>query len=565
LHLGLETVFGTVIPVPQFERHRPKQNPRNDATPNAIAATKQGPSRSLKGVLTVKQFILRHLLSDDQILKKYTGGKGKVPAGDSGKFRAELRAVVLERLILLIVFLDRAKTANVLDDSRNLFDHSAPIKSTRNVLLSVSQDFLQSRSSLVNDLSRIGIAVLYEQTAADELDFFISNLRADLSDGTRLVRLAEVFTGAKLLPNLRLPIKIREDKMHNVRIAIDHFAAAGVDVGQTLPYHIVDGHREMVLKLLLNMVGQYRLSAWLTVDQVSEEIRRLRRSLFCPSRNKVPDVNDDSESFIHSSPTFGTLEDALLQWANVVCNRFGLDIADNSDSWSSGIAICLVVHFYHPTLLPRHEIRGSHQRSAAPVVDHEAGLADDQANVRLVNACMTDLGMPGLMPTCDTLHPPQPKSIVLCLAFLCSRLMASWQEVPACILLQRFYRYHRDRVLWVQKKAAARIIVAAWQRNKADYYAAQRRRFGAAVATIETFFLTRLRRLQQNRIQRAEVVLQAFACRVVARHRYQHRMRRQRAAIKIQCFWRALRTLQAVVRLQSFCRGLLARIQFFVA
>jgi Calponin homology (CH) domain len=216
------------------------------------------------------------------------------------------------------------------------------------------------------------------------------------------------------------------------------------------------------------------------------------------------------------SPSPTTLEEALLQWADVVCGRFGHPVVDFTTSWASGRAVCLLIHFYHPTLLHWHEIRGSRRAYASPsVVVHEFDLENDRANVQLANICMTDLGIPGLMPSCDTSQPPHPKSIILCLAFLCSRLVESRLEVRACVHIQRFYRYHRDRVLWVLKKAAARIIVAAWQHRKADYYA-QRRRYGAAVVTIETFVLAaraalhraRHRRLQEERLQRAALMIQ---------------------------------------------------------
>jgi abnormal spindle-like microcephaly-associated protein len=513
LRLGLETIFGTVIQPHTALQFSPRRHqvPRH-AAPNAIAAAKGPPRSPLK--LALKQFIVQHVLSDDRILAKYTGGKCKVPSGKFGeRYRAEMRAVILKRLLVLVIFLDRAKVANVLEEAPNLFEHSASIKSTRDVLLSICRDFLQSQGDFVKHLSRIGIPVSYRQEAVDELDFFIANLRADLSNGIRLVRLAEVLTGAVLLPKLRLPAVSRLQKMYNVRLALDHLAAAGVNVAQIFPYHVVDGHREMVLKLLWSVVGQCGLSTLLSVEQVTAEIQRLQR-WFSRSHNTVSD-DDDDEPSMPLPPT--TLEEALLQWAYVVCNRFGHPIVDFSKSWASGRAVCLLIHFYHPTLLHRHEIRGSHRANSSPsLVVHEFDLENDRANVQLANVCMADLGIPGLMPSCDTLQPPHPKSIALCLAFLCSRLVESRLEVRACVYIQRFYRYHHDRVLWALKKAAARIIVAAWQRCKADYYAAQRRRYGAAVATIENFVLAtraalhraRHRRLQDERLQRAALLIQ---------------------------------------------------------
>jgi hypothetical protein len=84
---------------------------------------------------------------------------------------AELRAVMLKRVLILVVFLDHAKVDNVLneDGDPNLFDDSSSFKSTKDVLVSICHDFMQMKRRFVGYLSRLGISVSYHQGAVDEV------------------------------------------------------------------------------------------------------------------------------------------------------------------------------------------------------------------------------------------------------------------------------------------------------------------------------------------------------------------------------------------------------------
>ena len=100
--------------------------------------------------ITLKNFIIKRLLIDQEILKKYTKGKCKMPSGKfEKKFRAETRRVVLSRILALIVFLDRAKQANVIENAPHLFILNAEVKSSREVLVSFCRDFLSSEGNIM--------------------------------------------------------------------------------------------------------------------------------------------------------------------------------------------------------------------------------------------------------------------------------------------------------------------------------------------------------------------------------------------------------------------------------
>jgi hypothetical protein len=71
----------------------------------------------------------------------------------------------------MVVSLDHAKVDNVLeeDGDSNLFDDSSSFKSTKDVLVSICRDFMQSKRRFVGYLSRRGISVSYDQGAVDEV------------------------------------------------------------------------------------------------------------------------------------------------------------------------------------------------------------------------------------------------------------------------------------------------------------------------------------------------------------------------------------------------------------
>ena len=125
----------------------------------------------------LKTFIIDRVLSDETVLLKYTKGRCKVPSGKFEKqYRDEMRTLVLYRIVVLVIFLDRMKLENILDKVPRLFMKGAFVKSSQAVLLAVCRDFLSSEGNFMKHLSRIGLTVSYKQDPIDELDFNIKNL-----------------------------------------------------------------------------------------------------------------------------------------------------------------------------------------------------------------------------------------------------------------------------------------------------------------------------------------------------------------------------------------------------
>jgi abnormal spindle-like microcephaly-associated protein len=502
LRLGLEVLFGECI-VPVVSQ----QDSSSVAAP--------GQTRHMSRMkATLKTFIVNRLLSDATVLAKYTKGRCNVPSGKFEKqYRSELRTLVLNRLMTLIFFLDQAKMANVLDKVPRLFAKGSAVKSSRAVLLAVCRDFLSSEGDFIKHLSRIGLTVSYKQDPVDELDFNVTNLATDLRDGVLLTRMTEILTEApvkSLMTALRLPAVSRLQKLHNVNVAISTLKDFGIVVPLDVnAHHIIDGHREMVLKLMWSVIAYCCMSKLLEGNLVEAEISNVIRSN--KARRKVMGLivkqteNELNQANTQDKSPEDILKSLLFRWCQAVCAPFGMKITDFTTSFADGKALCLLVHYYHPSLIRLDEILPTTTDESAELSPEQA-IQNERANSTIASQRVSELGgIPNMLPTSDTSNPPNEKSMLLCLSYLCSRLMESSKEIFATILIQAGYRRYRSKVLLERKRQAASVIFQIWCEHKENYYRSQEQRYSRAVATLENFVITHrhsLARLKRERLQR---------------------------------------------------------------
>ena len=109
-----------------------------------------------------------------------------------------------------------------------------------------------------------------------------------------------------------------------------------------------------------------------------------------------------------------------------------------------------------------------------------------------------------MLPICDSKNPPNEQSMLLCLSYLCSRLMESSREIFATILIQACYRKYRSKVLMEKKIVAATSIFRIWTLYKDNYFRQQEERFKISVATLENFVLSHKHALKQLKKARLE-------------------------------------------------------------
>ena len=594
LRLGLEVIFGEVF---SFEI------PLNeDFAATKYETSKRGQGKSGSQMrFRLQSFITHRVLSDATVLSKYTKGRCKVPSGKFEKeYRAEMRDLVLYRLMLLIFYLDRAKESNILDKVPRLFTKSSTVKSSSQVLLALCRDFLSSEGNFIKHLSRIGLSVSYKQDRLDEVEFHVSNLAVDLRDGVRLTRMAEVVTEVppkSLMRSLRLPAVSRLQKLHNAGVAMTSLKQFGVEIADDIhTHHIVDGHREIVLKLMWSVIAHCCMHKLLLKDQVEQEILNVIRSN--QARRKVegrpaaqnPDSEADQTSLDDLSP-IAVLKSLLFRWCHAVCSCFDYEVTDLTKSFADGKAFCYLVHYYHPSVIKLEEVLPTSNELSSETI-----VSNARKNATMASKRVSDLGgIPNMIPITDPENPPDEKCTLVCLAYLCSRLAESSKEILASILIQAYYRNYR-------KRGAARKIFDAWLRNKNAYYEARKRRFAQAVWMIEEFvsarqgalarlrqirlakelrcdssviiqksarrFLSRLRfnRIKENFLAASRIQLQ-WRC-YIAKQKYIVRVLRRDSAILIQRVWRGYDTrldmkytYNTAVQLQRFMRGFLAKLE----
>jgi abnormal spindle-like microcephaly-associated protein len=471
--------------------------------------------------LALESFIKCRILSDDDTLAKFTKGRCNVPSGIFEKrYKAQMRTLVLSRVMILVFFLDHAKSANILDKVPRLFTVSSAVKSTRDVLVAICRECLSAEGDIIKHLSRIGLEISYVQDPVDEVNFKVTNLATDLRDGVLLTRLAEIVSEISFksfMKSLRLPAVSRLQKKFNINFALSKFR----DVGIVFPddinsHHIMDGHREMVLALMWCIISHCCMTKLLNGSQVEQEIRDVLRS--SSARNKINGsytYSKDQSSLDHidfvarDAMPEDILRRLLLRWSQAVCSSFGLVIENFTKSFEDGRAICLLISYYHPSLLPLnriHLLSSPGDKADRSVLVEKEVLGKERSNWKIAGVAIQELGgIPTMLPVSDSKSPPNEQAMLLCLSYLCSRLMESSKEIFATILIQACYRKYQRKVMLEKKIASAKNIYAFWVSHKDNYYRVQKERFKRSVAVLEGFVLSHkssLIRLREVRLER---------------------------------------------------------------
>ena len=97
-----------------------------------------------------------------------------------------IRKFTLTKILHLVWFLDQAKTHKICLHNPCLFNKDSPVKSSKDLLYSLSRDFLCGEGDVVKHLSYVGFKVKFAQTHLDEFDYAVTNIAVDLKCGVRL-------------------------------------------------------------------------------------------------------------------------------------------------------------------------------------------------------------------------------------------------------------------------------------------------------------------------------------------------------------------------------------------
>ncbi|XP_055073870.2 abnormal spindle-like microcephaly-associated protein [Misgurnus anguillicaudatus] len=497
LRIGLETIFGELISL-----------------------------ESNSDVVGLAMFILGRLLWNPDIAAEYR--HAKVPNLYRDGHEEALSRFTLKKLLLLVCFLDKAKESRLIQHDPCLFCMDAEFKSSKDLLLAFSRDFLSGEGILSRHLGHLGLAVSHVQTPLDEFNFAVKNLAVDLRCGIRLVRVMELFTlDWTLSRKLRIPAISRLQKVHNVDVALQVLKDKGVDLrdehGATIDSRdIVDGHREKTLNLLWKIIFTFQVEVLLDENQLKEEISFLRKTWrtkqklasLIANKGAVVTKMKATQAFEHHSQKV-TL---LLDWVNAVCEFYNLKAENFTVSFSDGRVLCYLIHHYHPGYLPvenvqhkttqtiecgqrgRVELNNSSSESdcsfdtmpsmqESASVDFKELLENEKSNFQLVNTAVSYLGgVPAMINPEDMSNTIPNEKVVTCyLSFLCARLLDLRNETRA-----------------------ARVIQGAWRKYKLQKDIELNRQKNLAATKIQTLvrrFIMKRRLIRQNK---AAVVIQAF-------------------------------------------------------
>ncbi|XP_049767166.1 protein abnormal spindle [Schistocerca cancellata] len=203
-------------------------------------------------------FLVHNFLEDRYIKQKYNHSKA-LHMYDTAYVQA-MKKFILKKFFSLVYVLDRAKETKLIGHDPCLFNKNAMYKSSRDVLLAFSREFLSAVGDVTKCLRHFGYIVTHEQSYLNEFDYAVTKL-LDLRDGIRLCRVMEIILQDEtIMSKLRAPALSRLQKIHNVGLAFASLISAGFDIKSNITSRdIVDGHREKTLSLLWQILLKFQL------------------------------------------------------------------------------------------------------------------------------------------------------------------------------------------------------------------------------------------------------------------------------------------------------------------
>ncbi|XP_035189331.1 abnormal spindle-like microcephaly-associated protein isoform X2 [Oxyura jamaicensis] len=542
LRIGLETVYGELISL-----------------------------ESNSDVMGLAVFILNRLLWNPDIAAEYR--HPTVPHLYREGHEEALSKFTLKKMLLLVCFLDCAKQSRLIDHDPCLFCKDAEFKTSKDILLAISRDFLSGEGDLSRHLGFLGLPVSHIQTPLDEFDFAVTNLAVDLQCGIRLVRAMELLTKDwNLSKQLRVPAISRLQKMHNVDIVLNVLKERGIHLkdesGASIDCRdIVDRHRERTLALLWKIVFAFQVDVFLNLEQLKEEIAFLRNAYKIKTQlgtlklfSNCCRIQEDNS---HSSSLQNHSENVklLMAWVNAVCGFYNIKVENFTVCFSDGRVLCHLIHHYHPCYVPLEAVCQRTTQTVECSRTHMVGLNlssssesdtslnvtegtfdqtsvmykelldNEKKNFQLINTAVSDLGgIPAMIHHSDMSNTiPDEKVVITYLSFLCSRLLDLRQETRAARLIQsawRKYRLKKELKLSQERDRAARII----QKHAINFLSHRRilRKNNAAVFIQKHWrrYLARMKflnlketKLEETRSKSATVI-QAYWRRYSARKKY---------------------------------------------
>jgi abnormal spindle-like microcephaly-associated protein len=421
------------------------------------------------------------------------------------------------RSLMLIWLLDRAKLENDIDGC--VFRISATKKSSPAILQALSSLLLPSTGDVTRALRHLEFEVLHLQDPLDEVNYRVENLAVDLRDGVMLTHLVETLlyqqsctamddtskgstltitlpdrtvlesmihfqnqvasTSRLLSQHLKLPCTGRTQKLFNVQIALSALecydikgnnAVAGITAAD-----IVDGHREKTIALLWSLVGGFGLSKLVNWTDLAADISQV-------NGGELPTIG---------SGTREQQAELLKCWASAYCTAEGgsIRVTNLTSSFADGGPYGAIVRAF-ASYIP------SSSTSKRTSSDNQESVLAKQLLALGCSATFASQLTSGLtvIPTSET--------TIANLALLASRLLPLSRRHRAAVLIQRAYRRHHARKMFIVKAKLMGLAAACAQ------VVQTRHRIVNAAEVIQRTW----RRILANRFEKLNVEVEMFQC-----------------------------------------------------
>ena len=156
IRLGLETVFGEIIPHPSTTLKSNKIY---------LHSCRTGCD---KWKNSMKIFVQERMFSNQK-------SKNQTSSSHIQNVHEITRECILKKFFALVLFLDAAKITGILIIP-TLFVVNSGMKTSKDIILAFSKSLLQGQGDVVKHLSQIGYSVTFVQSYVFEFNFTVSNL-----------------------------------------------------------------------------------------------------------------------------------------------------------------------------------------------------------------------------------------------------------------------------------------------------------------------------------------------------------------------------------------------------
>ncbi|XP_057420021.1 uncharacterized protein LOC130714144 [Lotus japonicus] len=373
----------------------------------------------------LKMVIGKMFFSHEGLAKAYAYNKMV-----EGLFRAgyyeNLGNVILKRILLLVLILDKAKSQSFLPleygidgldgGSPLLFKAESWIKSSSQVIQEfLSYDVMRGEGNLLAHLVILGYKVSHQQGPLVEYDFSVRDLFIDLQDGLKLCRAVQLLQdNCSILMKIVVPSDTRKKNLTNCALALQYLRQAGVslldeDDMMIETDDIVNGDKQLTISLLWNMFVHLQIPLLVDKTSIGGEISKIRGL-------GMDDITSANSSSL----------ELLLNWIQAVCDNYNCPI-DNFLSLVDGKAIwCLLDYYFQKELHNTCSLKEVNDKNFKASVMPVNEYSDALYNFILSQKLTTLLGnFPEVLQISELLQyngACSDRSVVILLVFLASQL-----------------------------------------------------------------------------------------------------------------------------------------------